>query len=127
VLVARSPPAHQPLKPTEKRVTGTDAQLAGGNTSEAVMAEYTSQVAEALNRLADVGDRIAVAGELLAGAIFSVAAGAHSDCDYRQREMAGVFYADAKDRFKDVLRKATKADRDKMHRYIDGICKSGKK
>jgi hypothetical protein len=84
------------------------------------MAEYTSEVAEALNRLADVG-------ELLAGAIFSVAAGAHSDCDYRQREMAGVFYADAKDRFKDVLRKATKADRDKMHRYIDGICKSGKK
>lgn len=78
-----------------------------------------SEIAEALHRLADVG-------ELIAGGLFAIASGAHSDSDYRQREMAGVFYADAKDRFKDVLRKANKTDREKMHRYIDGICK-GKK
>ena len=83
------------------------------------MAAYESEVAEAIKHL---GDAIMTHARVTA----ILAAGAHSDSDYRQREMGGVFFEDAKGEFADILRKVGKAKREQMHRYIDGLCR-GKK
>lgn len=80
------------------------------------MSELPSEFRAGLDNLAD-------AIRTLAGAICHGAAGEHSDSEYRQREMAGVFYADAEQRFGDILRKLEPKKRDEPHRYINAMCK----
>ncbi len=84
------------------------------------MSEYGSEVAAAINNLAD-------AVKVHAAVMATHAAGCHSDSDYRQREMGGVFYEDAKQQFADILKRVGPKRREAMHRYIDGLCKGAKK
>jgi hypothetical protein len=55
--------------------------------------------------MSDYESDVALAMRMLTGALCHVAAGAHSDNEGRQREMAGVFYNDCQNQFVDVLRK----------------------
>jgi hypothetical protein len=83
------------------------------------VSEYESDVRQGMDNIAD-------AVRTLAGVMASVAAGMHGDTPGRQREMAGVIYADAQERFGDLLKKLDKRKRDELDRWIDGLCK-GKK
>ena len=71
----------------------------------------------------DVASAIADALTTVAGALCPIAAGAHSDTEGRQREMAAVFFKDAEGQFKDVLRKMDPELQRKLESYIDGICR----
>lgn len=80
------------------------------------MSEYGSEVANAMDNLAD-------AIRTLAASICTVAAGAHTENPYDQRQMGAVFFEDAKTRFPDVLKKVNKRQREAMDRYISGLVK----
>jgi hypothetical protein len=84
------------------------------------MPDVASEVRAGLDNLAD-------AVRMHAGVIASLAASRLANTEGRQREMAAVILQDAKQQFGDVLRRVNKADRDKMHRYIDGLCRGPKK
>lgn len=83
------------------------------------MPEYVTETREGMDNIAD-------AIRTLAGVMASVAAGANTKTPSDQRDMAGVFYADAQERFTDVLKKLDPKKREELERFIDGICK-GKK
>ena len=82
--------------------------------------EYVSQTREGMDNIAD-------AIRTLAGAFCSIAAGAHSDTDGRQREMAAVFYRDSQARFADIIRKMDPKLEQELTDYINGICKGKSK
>lgn len=83
------------------------------------MPDYVTETREGLDNIAD-------AVRTLAGCAASIAAGINTESPGDQRNMAGVIYADASDRFADVLRKLDDKKREELARFIDGICK-GKK
>jgi hypothetical protein len=41
-----------------------------------------------------------------------------------QRNMAGVIYADAQERFGDVMKKLDEKTQADLHKWLDGLCKS---
>jgi hypothetical protein len=84
--------------------------------SEAPVTEFEHGVSEAINNLADAVRTV--------GAVFaSVAAGMNTDTVGDQRNMAGVIFADAQERFGDVLKKLDPKERKKLETYIDALCK----
>jgi phosphopantothenoylcysteine synthetase/decarboxylase len=83
------------------------------------VSEYESAVANAMNNVAD-------AIRTLAGVAASIAAAAHTENTYDQRQMAAVIFQDAQERFADPLKKISKRKRDEMARWIDGLCKQAK-
>jgi hypothetical protein len=86
---------------------------------EAPVTEFEHGVADAINNLAD-------AVRTFAGCMASVAAGMNTDTVGDQRNMSGVIYADAHERFGDVLKKLDPKERKKLESWIDGFCKGGK-
>ena len=87
--------------------------------SEAVP-EYASEVAEAMHRLADVG-------ELLAGGLFAIAAGCHTDTLGNQRNMAAVFHSDALNRYGDIWKKLDEKQRQDLEKFISSVCKGSRR
>jgi hypothetical protein len=83
---------------------------------EAPVTEFEHGVADAINNLAD-------AVRTVAGVFASVAAQEHSADLPSQRDMASVIYADAHQRFGDVLKKLDPKERKKLESWIDGFCK----
>jgi hypothetical protein len=79
--------------------------------------EIASEVREGLENLAD-------AVRTLAGVMASCAAAAHTDTLGNQRNMAGVIYADAQERFGDVMKKLDEKTQADLHKWLDGLCKS---
>jgi len=72
-------------------------------------------------------DNIADAVRTLAGVMASIAAGMHTDTLGNQRNMAGVIYADAQQRFADVLRKLDPEAQKQLESWLDGLCKGKKR
>jgi hypothetical protein len=82
-----------------------------------VVDEYVSETREGMDNIAD-------AIRTLAGVVASVAAAAHTDTLGNQRNMAGVIFADAQQRFGDVLGKLDDKTRKELEAWIGGLCKS---
>jgi hypothetical protein len=80
------------------------------------VSEYVSETGEAINNLAE-------AVRTLAAVFASVAASKNTGTLGDQRNMAGVIYADAEQRFADILRKLDKRTRAELESWIDGLCK----
>jgi hypothetical protein len=80
------------------------------------MPEYVSETREGMENIAD-------SIRTLAGVMASVAAGANTHTPGDQRNMAGVIFADASQRFADVVKKLDPKKREELERFIDGICK----
>lgn len=59
----------------------------------------------------------------LASAICQIAAASHSKDYGDQRNMAGVFYADAISRFGDVMRKMTPQQKQELDTFISNLCR----
>ena len=81
-----------------------------------LMGEYVTETREGMDNIAD-------AIRTLAGVMASVAAGQTTKTPGDQRNMAGVIFADAQERFQDVMKKLDPKKRDELERFIDGICK----
>jgi hypothetical protein len=88
------------------------------------VSEYVSEIANAIHMLADVGARMCDIGEHIADGLFAVAAGMNTDTPASQRNMTAVFKSDSIDRYGDVHKKLDPKDRERLERFIDGICKS---
>jgi hypothetical protein len=69
-------------------------------------------------------ENIADALRTLAGVMASVAAGMHTGTPGDQRNMAGVIYADATERFGDVLKKLEPKKRAELETWLAGLCKT---
>ena len=82
-----------------------------------IVPEYVTETREGMDNIAD-------AIRTLAGVMASVAAGMHTDTLGNQRNMAGVIYADAEERFGDVLKKLDAKSRKDLESWLDGLCKS---
>ena len=85
--------------------------------SEAPVNEYVTETREGMDNIAD-------AIRTLAGVMASVAAGMHTDTLGNQRNMAGVIYADAQERFGDVLKKLDPKCQKDLESWLAGLCKS---
>jgi hypothetical protein len=81
------------------------------------MPEYVTETREGMDNIAD-------AIRTLAGVMASVAAGMHTDTLGNQRNMAGVIYADAQERFGDILKKLDPKSRKDLETWLQGLCKS---
>lgn len=81
------------------------------------VSEYVTETREGMDNIAD-------AIRTLAGVLASVAAGQTTKTPGDQRNMAGVIFVDAQQRFSDVLKKLEPKKREELERFIDGICKS---
>jgi hypothetical protein len=81
------------------------------------MPEYVSETREGMDNIAD-------AIRTLAGVVASVAAAAHTDTLGNQRNMAGVIYADAQQRFGDVMRKLDDKTQKELETWLAGLCKA---
>lgn len=90
------------------------------------VAEYVSEVAEAVHRLCGVAERICDIGEHIADGLFAIAAGMNTKDPASQRNMTAVFKSDSIDRYGDVHKKLDPKERERLERFIEGICK-GKK
>lgn len=73
--------------------------------------------------VSDVASQVADALETVAAAFCQIAAGMHTDNTSDQRDMAGVFYTDAKQRFADVFRKLDPKKQQELEAYIVKLCK----
>ena len=71
-------------------------------------------------------DNVADALLTVASAICQASAASHSRDYGDQRNMAGVFYADAISRFGDVMGKMNEQQRVELNSFIEGLCR-GKK
>lgn len=78
------------------------------------MSEYASEAAASIARLADMM-------EYVAGGLFAIAAAAHTDDLFAQRQMAAVLAEDARTKHRDPLRKLNKKDRAELESYIRGL------
>ena len=94
--------------------------------SEAV-SEYSSEVAEAMHRLADAANRVGDVGELIAGGLFAIAAGCHTDTLGNQRNMAAVFHSDALNRYGDIWKKLDEKQRQDLEKFISSVCKGSRR
>lgn len=83
---------------------------------EATVTEFEHGVSEAINNLAD-------AVRTVGGVMASVAAGMNTETVGDQRNMAGVIFADASERFGDLLKKLDPKQRQQLEGWIDGLCK----
>lgn len=82
-----------------------------------VMPEYVTETREGMDNIAD-------AIRTLAGVMASVAAGLNENIEPKaQRDMAGVIYADAQERFGDVLKKLDPKKRQELDSWLSGLCK----
>lgn len=81
--------------------------------------EMASEVREGLENVAD-------AVRTVAGALASIAAGMHTTNSSDQRDMAGVIYTDATERFADPLKKLDAKKRAELESFINGLCKAKK-
>jgi hypothetical protein len=86
---------------------------------ERAMPEYVSETREGMDNIAD-------AIRTLAGVMASVAAGMHTTGGGNQRNMAGVIFADASERFGDVLKKLDDKGRKDLESWLSGLCKTKK-
>jgi uncharacterized protein YukE len=84
--------------------------------TEAPVNEFEHGVADAINNLAD-------AVRTVAGVFASVAAQEHSQDLPSQRDMAGVIYGDAHQRFADVMKKLDPKMQKQLESWLDGLCK----
>ena len=82
-----------------------------------LMPEYVTETREGMDNIAD-------AIRTLAGVMASVAAAAHTDTLGNQRNMAGVIFADAQERFGDVFKKLDKQTQSQLESWIAGLCKT---
>ena len=80
------------------------------------VSEFESDVRQGMDNIAD-------AVRTLAGVFASLAAGQHTTGGSNQRDMASVIYADAQERFGDVVKKLDPKLRKHLETYIDGLCK----
>jgi hypothetical protein len=80
----------------------------------AIMPEYVSETREGMDNIAD-------ALRTLAGVMASVAAGMNTDTVGDQRNMAGVIYSDANERFGDVLKKLDPKSQVALETWITGL------
>jgi hypothetical protein len=80
------------------------------------MGEYVSETREGMDNIAD-------AVRTLAGVMASVAAGMHTATPGDQRNMAGVIFADAQERFGDVLKKLDPKSQKQLEQWLDGLCR----
>ena len=83
------------------------------------MPEFEFAATEAMNNIAD-------AIRTLAGVMASIAASPHTNTLPNQRQMAGVIYQDALERFGDVLKKLDDKKRAELETWLDGLCKAKK-
>jgi hypothetical protein len=79
-------------------------------------AEYVTETREGMDNIAD-------AIRTLAGVMASVAAGANTKTPGDQRNMSGVIYADAAERFGDVMKKLDPKKREELETFIAGLCR----
>jgi acyl-homoserine lactone acylase PvdQ len=84
--------------------------------TEATVSEFEHGVADAINNLAD-------AVRTVGGVFASVAAGMNTDTVGDQRNMAGVIFQDAQQRFGDLLKKLDPKTQKQLESWIDGLCK----
>ena len=84
------------------------------------VSEYESDVRQGMDNIAD-------AVRTLAGVMASVAAGMHTERLGDQRNMAGVIYADAQERFGDIMKKLDRKTKADLDAWLAGLCKSGKR
>ena len=82
----------------------------------ALPVSYESEAREGMDNIAD-------SIRTLAGVMASVAAGQNTKTPGDQRNMAGVIFADAAERFADVMKKLDPRKREELERFIEGICK----
>jgi hypothetical protein len=94
-------------------------------SSRAIL-EKAEPVSEFVTETREGMDNIADAVRTLAGVLASIAAGQTTKTPGDQRNMAGVIYADAAERFGDVMKKLDPKKREELERFIDGVCKSKK-
>ena len=80
------------------------------------MPEYVSETREWMDNIAD-------AIRTLAGVMSSVAAGMNTDTPGDQRNMAGVIFADASERFGDVMKKLDAKSQKQLEQWLNGLCK----
>ena len=80
------------------------------------MPEYVSETREGMDNIAD-------AVRTLAAVMASIAAGMHTDKLGDQRNMAGVIFADAKERFGDVMRKLDPKKQEELEAWLTAMCK----
>jgi hypothetical protein len=80
------------------------------------VAEFVSETREGMDNIAD-------AIRTLAGVMASCAAACHTDTLGNQRNMAGVIYADAQDRFSEVLRKLEPQKQKELDSWLAGLCR----
>jgi hypothetical protein len=78
---------------------------------------YESEAREGMDNIAD-------AIRTLAGVMASCAAACHTDTLDNQRNMAGVIYADAQERFGDVLKKLDDKTRRELEAWLAGLCRT---
>ena len=81
---------------------------------------YVSETREGMDNIAD-------AVRTLAGVMASIAGGMHTETTGEQRDMAGVIYADAHERFGDVLRKLDPKKQEELEQWLNGLCKAKRK
>ena len=84
--------------------------------SEVPVDAYVTETREGMDNIAD-------AIRTLAGVMASVAAGQTVKTPGDQRNMSGVIFADAQERYADVMHKLDPKKREELERFIDGICK----
>ena len=80
------------------------------------VSEIASEVREGLDNLAD-------AVRTFAGVMASCAAGMNTESPGYQRQMAGVIYQDAQERFGDVLKKLDEKTQADLSKWLDGLCR----
>lgn len=78
--------------------------------------EFVSETREGMDNIAD-------SIRTLAGVMASLAASVHTDTLGNQRNMAGVIYTDAQERFGDVLKKLDESKQSQLSDFIAGLCK----
>jgi hypothetical protein len=88
----------------------------GSGVAGEYLSEMASEVRAGLDNLAD-------AIRTLAGTIASSAAGMNTKTPGDQRNMAGVIYVDADQRYADVTRKLDDKTRLELTNFIENMCK----
>ena len=81
------------------------------------VSDYESSAREGMDNIAD-------SIRTLAGVMASLAAACHTDTLGNQRNMAGVIYADAQERFGDVMKKLDEKSRKELESWLAGLCRT---
>lgn len=90
---------------------------------KAIIVRKASPVGEYVSETREGMDNIADAVRTLAAVMASLAAGMHTSSPGDQRNMAGVIYTDAQERFGDVLKKLDAKSQKQLEQWLDGLCR----